>query len=76
MIRRVTSQPLGSLPPGYAATKKGYANYAVLVGVLGLITFGIGSVDVWLIIGSIGAFVILSVTAIAGEVATVRKVKR
>ncbi|HEV2216042.1 MAG TPA: hypothetical protein VGV88_00580 [Candidatus Dormibacteraeota bacterium] len=76
MIRRVTSQPLGSLPPGYAATKQGYASYVALVGDLGLIALGIGYAQVFLIIGSIGVFIIVSIAVIAGEVVTYRMLKR
>src|SRR5258706_13310433 len=37
VVRRVTSKPLGSLPPGYAAPPRGYLAYTFLVFGLGLI---------------------------------------
>jgi hypothetical protein len=76
VIRRVTSRPLGSLPPGYAATPRGYIGYTFLVFDLGLILLAIDSENPWLILGAIGLFVIASITVILGEVVTVRNLKR
>jgi len=76
VTRRVTSRSLGSLAPGYAATKQGYRVYALLVSVLGLFALGIGLANVLLIVGSIVIFLIASVAVIAGEVTTYRKLKR
>lgn len=73
---RVTSQPLGSLPPGYAATKQGYRAYVGLVADVGLIALAVGLNNVWLIIGSIAVFVIGTVTVMLGEVRTYRALKR
>jgi len=76
VMRRVTSQPLGSLPPGYAATSRGYLAYTFLVFDLGLILLAINFENPWLILGAIGLFVIASITVIVGEVVTYRNLKR
>ena len=76
VIRRVTSQPLGWLPPGYAATRRGYLAYTFLVFDLGLILLAINFENPWLILGAIGLFVIASITVIVGEVVTYRNLKR
>jgi hypothetical protein len=76
VIRRVTSRPLGSLPPGYAATPRGYIGYTFLVFDLGLILLAINFENPWLIIGAIGLFVLASITVIMGEVVTYRNLKR
>ena len=76
VIRRVTSRPLGSLPPGYAATPRGYLAYTFLVFDLGLILLAINFENPWLILGAIGLFVIGSITVIVGEFVTYRNLKR
>ena len=76
VIRRVTSRPLGSLPPGYAASPRGYIGYVFLVFDLGLILLAINFENPWLILGAIGLFVIASITVILGEVVTYRALKR
>jgi len=76
VIRRVTSQSLGSLAPGYAATKPGYRSYVSLVAVVGLIAIGIGTGNVWLIIASIVLFLLGSLLVIFGEVVVYRRLKR
>jgi len=76
VTRRVTSRPLGSLAPGYAATKLGYRLYVGLVTDVGLIALAIGLNIVWLIIASIAIFVIETIAVIIGEVVTYRKLKR
>ncbi|HKW70895.1 MAG TPA: hypothetical protein VJP81_09955 [Candidatus Dormibacteraeota bacterium] len=78
VIRRVTSRYLGSLPPGYAATKRGFRIYAVLVLAPGVVCLGIGMTS-WLVplgaglivVGAV-AFGVASVVAIAGEVEMAR----
>ena len=82
LIRRVTSRSLGSLAPGYAATKTGIRVYTALVVALGLLAFGMWAID-WskglgLVVGLLGvaAFLVLSVIAIVGEVRTFRALKR
>jgi hypothetical protein len=82
LIRRVTSRSLGSLAPGYAATKTGIRVYTALVVALGLLAFGVWAID-WskglgLVVGLLGvaAFLVLSVIAIVGEVRTFRALKR
>jgi len=81
VIDRVTSRPLGSLAPGYAATHWGYAVYVGLVQSIGLAVLGIGlsayrpsTIELFWI-GS-GTFVGFSIAAILGEVRTYRDLKR
>ena len=76
VIRNVTSKPLGSLPPGYAATPRGYVGYTFLVFDLGLILLAINFGNPWLILGAVALFAIASITVIVGEVATYRALKR
>jgi len=57
VIRHLTSKPLGTLPPGFAASKGGFQVYALLVLAIGLVFLGVG---------------VASVLAIRGEVATAR----
>jgi hypothetical protein len=79
VIRTVTSKYLGSLPPGYAASPRGFRVYALLVLAVGLVCLGFGLTGRLLPVGAglivIGAvmFGIASVVAIAGEVETARK---
>jgi len=74
VMRRVTSRYLGDLPPGFAATKRGFRIYATLVLAVGIVCLGIGLLGGplpvaagLLVIGAI-IFGIASVVAIAGEV--------
>jgi hypothetical protein len=76
VTRRVTSRSLGSLAPGYAATKLGYRLYVSLVTDVGLIALAIGLNIAWLIIASIALFVIETVAVAVGEVVVYRKLKR
>jgi len=76
MTRRVTSRPLGSLAPGYAATKLGYRLYVGLVTDLGLIALAIGLSIVWLMIASIAIFAVETVAVAIGEVVIYRSLKR
>lgn len=76
VTRRVTSKSLGSLAPGYAATKQGYRAYVGLVADVGLIALAVGLNNVWLIIGSVAVFIIGTVTVVIGEVVTFRKLQR
>ena len=78
VIRRVTSRYLGSLPPGYAASKRGFRIYALLVLAVGSVCVGLGLTDRFLpiaagliVVGAI-AFGLASVVAISGEVETAR----
>lgn len=79
VIRSVTSKYLGSLPPGYAASPRGFRVYALLVLAVGLVCAGVGLTGRLLPIGAalivIGAvtFGIASVIAITGEVETSRR---
>lgn len=82
VIRRVTSQPLGELAPGFASTKRGFNAYAALVLAIGLVALGL-AVASWyvpmgtslIVLGGI-TFAGASVIAIAGEVSTYRSLKR
>ncbi|TMB93544.1 MAG: hypothetical protein E6J40_14950 [Chloroflexi bacterium] len=81
-IKRVTSQSLGDLAPGFASTKRGFNIYATLVLAVGVFTLGLGVAgsDVpigtsLMVLGGI-TFAGSSVIAIAGEVETYRALKR
>jgi hypothetical protein len=82
VIRRVTSRSLGELAPGFAATRRGFRTYALLVLAVGVLAVGLGvagwSVPVGATLLALGAvtFVIASVIAIVGEVGTYRALKR
>ena len=77
-IRHLTSRSLGTLPPGFAASKEGFQVYALLVLGIGLIFLGLGAaataVTAGIVLIGVGltAFAITSVLAIRGEVATAR----
>lgn len=78
VIRRVTSKYLGELPPGFAASKRGFRIYSVLVVAIGVVCLGLGLADRLLpvaagliVVGAV-AFGIASVVAITGEVETAR----
>jgi hypothetical protein len=82
VMRRVTSQPLGELAPGFAATSRGFNTYATLVLAVGIFALGLGLAS-WnvqigtslIVLGGI-TFAGASVIAIAGEVETYRALKR
>ena len=82
VMRNVTSRYLGSLPPGYAASRSGFRVYALLVIAIGLLFAGFGaaetSVPVGVALFAVGAvaFVVLSVLAIRGESQTYRELNR
>jgi peptidoglycan/LPS O-acetylase OafA/YrhL len=82
VIRRVTSRSLGELAPGFAASRRGFRIYAVLVLAVGILCVGLAATAIFLPLGAgllvLGAvaFGIASVIAIAGEVDTYRALKR
>jgi hypothetical protein len=82
VMRRVTSQPLGELAPGFAASRRGFRTYAALVLAIGILCFGLAATAWSIPLGAgllaVGAltFGIASVIAIAGEVETYRALKR
>ena len=82
VMRRVTSQPLGELAPGFAASRRGFRIYAVLVLAIGILCLGLAATAWFIPLGAgllvLGAltFGIASVIAIAGEVETYRALKR
>ena len=79
LIRHLTSRSLGSLPPGYAASKRGFQVYALVVLAIGLVFLGVGlsasAVISGLALLGVGlvAFAFSSVLAIRGEIATYRE---
>jgi hypothetical protein len=82
VMRRVTSQPLGELAPGFAASRRGFRVYAVLVLAIGILCLGLAATArsislgaVLLILGAV-TFGVASVIAIVGEVETYRALKR
>jgi hypothetical protein len=78
VIRHLTSRYLGTLPPGFAASKQGFQVYALLVLGIGLVFLGLGVaasvVTAGIVLIGVGAtgFAITSVLAIRGEIATSR----
>ena len=76
VTRRVTSRSLGTLAPGYAATRNGYLIYAGLIADFGILLIAIGYSLVWLIVATIAAFIIGSIAGIVGEVVVYRALKR
>ena len=82
VIRRVTSRSLGELAPGFAASRRGFRIYAVLVLAVGILCVGLAATAIFLPLGAgllvLGAVVfgIASVIAIVGEVDTYRALKR
>jgi hypothetical protein len=82
VMRRVTTQPLGELAPGFAASRRGFRVYAVLILAVGILCLGLAATAWSILLGAgllvLGAltFVIASVIAIVGEVDTYRALKR
>ena len=82
VMRGVTSRYLGSLPPGYAASKRGFRVYAALIVAIGLLFAGFGIAESTVALGTLFfatgavAFVVLSVVVVRGEIATYRALKR
>src|SRR3989449_9703050 len=81
-IRRVTSRYLGTLPPGFAASKRGFRIYAILVLAVGGLCLGLAATE-WLLplgAGLLGVRAITvgggSMVASAGEGETARGNKR
>ena len=82
VMRRVTSRNLGTLAPGFAASRNGFRIYSILVISIGVLCAGVGTIEHFvplaaglLVIGMI-TFGIASMVAIAGEVETYRNLKR
>jgi hypothetical protein len=82
VIKNLTSRSLGTLAPGYAASRGGIRTYSNLIASFGILVIGLGATD-WA--GTTGAFVAVvgflmfvafSAAAIAGEVRTYRALKR
>ena len=82
LIKNLTSRSLGTLAPGYAASRAGIRTYSNLIASFGILVIGLGATD-WA--GTMGAFVAVvglvmfvafSVVAIVGEVRTYRALKR
>ena len=82
LIRNLTSRSLGTLAPGYAASRSGIRVYSNVIASFGIVVIGLGATD-WA--GSLGAFVAVvglvmfvafSAVAIVGEVRTYRALKR
>jgi hypothetical protein len=78
VIRTLTSKYLGSLPPGFAASKRGFRTYALLLLAIGIACLGLAATS-WLLpvaaaLMVAGAFIFgyASVVAIRGEVETAR----
>lgn len=82
VMRHVTSRYLGSLPPGFANSKRGFRVYSVLVIAIGVIFLGVAAaawivqLGIVLLVLGVVAFVVLSVIAIRGEGEVYRDHKR
>ena len=82
VIRQVTSRALGELAPGFAASRRGFRTYAVLVLSVGVLCVGLAMTVRFIPLGAallaLGAMIfgIASVIAIAGEIETYRALKR
>ncbi len=81
VIRAVTSRSLGTLAPGYAASKRGFSVYVGILVAVGLALLGLGldtwtSFGIWLFLAAVVLFLLYSIFAIAGEVKTYRALKR
>lgn len=81
VIERVTSRSLGSLAPGFAATRVGFGVYVGLVESIGVAVVGLGMSGFWsnaliMFWAGLGGFTGLSIAAIIGEVRTYRALKR
>src|SRR3984893_17739132 len=72
VLKRVPSQPLGVLPPGFAASRRGFNIYATLVLAIGVFALGLAVAGWYVPIGPsllvLGGFTFrgASVLAIAG----------
>jgi hypothetical protein len=82
VIRHLTSRSLGQLAPGFAATKRGFRTYAVLLLAIGIVCIGLGGITsntavvaALLVIGAM-TFGVASIIAIAGEIETYRALKK
>jgi hypothetical protein len=79
VMRHVTSKYLGSLPPGFANSKRGFRAYSILIISIGLVFLGIwvaaSTVLFGLVVVVAGAagFVVTSVIGIRGEAETTRR---
>jgi hypothetical protein len=82
VMRHVTSRYVGSLAPGYANTRDGFAVYARLLSSIGVVFLGVAVADRFVLVGlglllvGLAAFVVLSVIAIRGEMSVYRGLKR
>lgn len=80
--RHVTSKRLGSLAPGYADTREGFAVYARLLSAIGIVFLGVAIADRFVLFGvvvllvGLVAFLALSVVAVRGEMKIYRGLKR
>ena len=78
VMRHLTSRYLGTLPPGFAASRQGFQVYALLVLGIGFLFMGLGvavsAVTAGIVLIGVGlaAFAVTSVLAIRGEVETAR----
>jgi hypothetical protein len=82
VIKNLTSKSLGTLAPGFAASRIGITLYACLLGSFGLFLSGLGVAQSdarlggYAAIAGLGCFALLSLAAIVGEVNTYRALKR
>jgi hypothetical protein len=82
VIKNLTSKPLGTLAPGFAATRQGMETYGLVLATCGLMLISVPMASIQPVAGLVGlvggfiAFLLVSVLAIVGEVRTYRALKR
>jgi hypothetical protein len=81
VMRHVTSKYLGSLPPGFANSKRGFRVYSILIISIGIIFLGIWvaastvAFGLVLLAAGVAGFVVTSVIGIRGEAETTRRAR-
>jgi hypothetical protein len=81
LIRHLTSRSLGTLAPGYAASRAGIRTYSNVIASFGIVVIGLGATgwagttSAFVAVVGLIMFVAFSAVAIAGEVRTYRALK-
>jgi hypothetical protein len=81
VMRHVTSKYLGSLPPGFANSKRGFRVYSILIISIGLVFLGIWvaastvAFGLVLLVAGAAGFVVTSVMGIRGEAEISRRAR-
>jgi hypothetical protein len=82
VIHHLTSRSLGTLAPGFAASRRGMRTYATLLLAIGVMCVGLAELGdsipiaaALLVVGAM-TFGVASIVAIAGEIETYRALKK